>query len=100
MAFTTIREFQFVVQRYKYNEQRIFCHTKVLPSPVTTVGKKSYNYHWVTPAKWKLIAGTCSIWWGSSLFGNCMHVVTSKSKWIPPNMRIPIQMTICQVLPH
>ncbi|BFG02389.1 uncharacterized protein DMAD_01908 [Drosophila madeirensis] len=55
MSLTASGEFQFVVQRYKYNEQCIICHTKVPPSRVTCFGKKSYNYHWVTPAKWDLI---------------------------------------------
>ncbi|XP_034671012.1 uncharacterized protein LOC117903221, partial [Drosophila subobscura] len=53
-SLTASGEFQFVVQN-KYNEQCIICHTKVSPSPVTCFGKKSYNYHWVTPAKWDLI---------------------------------------------
>ncbi|XP_041449931.1 uncharacterized protein CG4951-like [Drosophila obscura] len=52
MAFNATGDCQIVLQTYKYKKQHIICRTKVLPSLVTHFGKKSNDYHWMTPASW------------------------------------------------
>ncbi|XP_022225132.2 uncharacterized protein CG4951 isoform X2 [Drosophila obscura] len=52
MAFNPVGDCQLVLQTYKYKKHRIICEIKVRPCLVNHFGKKSNEYHWMTPDRW------------------------------------------------
>ncbi|KAH8245239.1 hypothetical protein KR032_006898 [Drosophila birchii] len=56
MAFSAIGNYQLVSQLFSYENHRIACTFKVLPTPMNLIDRKgTKDYHWMNATRWRII---------------------------------------------